>query len=332
MIDYLKEKKWIILLLAPLYIVILIYTCYRQDYEIILPGDITPIVDKVTVESNNEQSGSFNSVFVYSLDKTTPFMNKFAKLLYGVVVREMSESYSLLTLDEMRTRGKIYYNTGMQYSLIYAFMNTDKYLEYEFDGVLVSYIYKDVILGDLKIGDKIISVDGNEIDNIEEFIALIDNIGDEATFTTERGDVLLKKNTVKENKVFGFSVRPNYKLISSEPQYKISKTNTQGSSAGLLQTLSIFNQLTETDYTFGLKIAGTGTINEFGYVGPIGAVEQKIITADRNNVDLFFVAKDNYEDAYNMISQINTDMKLVSVEKFSDAISYLMEFGDKNDE
>lgn len=331
MIEYLKEKKWIILLLSPLYIVILIYTCYRIDYEILLPGDITPIVDKVTVESNNEQTGSFNSVFVYVLEKTTPFMNKFAEKLSGVKVREMGKSYSLLTLDEMNTSGKLYYDTGMQYSLIYAFMNTNKYLEYEFDGILVSYIYKDVILGDLEIGDKIIAVNGNELSDMNEFVDIIENLGDEATFTTERGDFFLEKNTVEGNKVFGFSVRPNYKLISSDPQYKISKTNTQGSSAGLLQTLSIFNQLTETDYTYGLKIAGTGTINELGFVGVIGAVEQKIIAANRNNVDLFFVAKDNYDDAYTMLSQIDTDMKLVSVEAFSDAISYLIEYGEKND-
>ncbi len=41
-------------------------------------------------------------------------------------------------------------------------------------------------------------------------------------------------------------------------------------------TLTVYNLLTPQDLTDGRKIAGTGTIDLDGTVGPIGGVEQAI--------------------------------------------------------
>ena len=40
-------------------------------------------------------------------------------------------------------------------------------------------------------------------------------------------------------------------------------------------TLEIYNQLVDEDLTRGHEIAGTGTINEKGEIGPIGGIQQK---------------------------------------------------------
>ena len=45
-----------------------------------------------------------------------------------------------------------------------------------------------------------------------------------------------------------------------------------GPSAGLMFSLSLYDQLTPDDLTGGRKIAGTGTIDCDGGVGPIGGV------------------------------------------------------------
>ena len=116
----------------------------------------------------------------------------------------------------------------------------------------------------------------------------------------------------------------NFDTIS--PKCTFKDTRTGGPSGGLLQTLSIYNKLTEFDYTKGLKIGGTGTINYIGNVGEIGGIKEKIPTADDSKIDIFFCPKENYDDAliaYNNLG--NTKMKLVKVETFYDALKYLKE-------
>ena len=49
---------------------------------------------------------------------------------------------------------------------------------------------------------------------------------------------------------------------NSTPGFTLLNTSGYGPSAGLLQALSIYNMLTPTDITYGLTIAGTGTITE----------------------------------------------------------------------
>ena len=60
-----------------------------------------------------------------------------------------------------------------------------------------------------------------------------------------------------------------------DPKVKIDSHEIGGPSAGLMFTLEIYNQLVEDDLTRGHEIAGTGTINEKGEVGPIGGIQQK---------------------------------------------------------
>ena len=88
-------------------------------------------------------------------------------------------------------------------------------------------------------------------------------------------------------------------------------------------SLSIYDYLTMEDLTKGLKIVGTGTIDEFGNVGVIGGIEYKIKAAVKEKADLFFVPTDNYEEALKTINEENLDIKLVEVKHIDDAINYL---------
>ena len=103
-----------------------------------------------------------------------------------------------------------------------------------------------------------------------------------------------------------------------------------------MQALSVFNSLTPVDYSYGLKIAGTGTIDPFGNVGAIGGMYSKIFTAYFNDVDIFFVPyleegqNDNYEDAIKAYEALGSpaSLKLVKVSTIDDAISYLKAMGE----
>ena len=60
---------------------------------------------------------------------------------------------------------------------------------------------------------------------------------------------------------------------------KIDLGEIGGPSAGLMFTLGIIDKLKPEDLTGGKIIAGTGTIDDEGNVGPIGGIPQKLVGA-----------------------------------------------------
>lgn len=94
-------------------------------------------------------------------------------------------------------------------------------------------------------------------------------------------------------------------------------------------SLEIYNQLVKEDMTKGHRVAGTGTINDKGEVGPIGGISQKIVAADKEEAEIFFApnekgaAGSNYREAVKTAKKIDSDMKIVPVDSFSDAVTYL---------
>ncbi|MEO6712211.1 MAG: S16 family serine protease [Mycobacteriales bacterium] len=70
-----------------------------------------------------------------------------------------------------------------------------------------------------------------------------------------------------------------------------------GPSAGLMFTLGIIDTLTPGELTRGMSIAGTGTMDVNGNIGPIGGIKQKLIAAKRKGATAFLVPDANWEDA-----------------------------------
>ena len=66
-----------------------------------------------------------------------------------------------------------------------------------------------------------------------------------------------------------------------------------GPSAGLMFTLGIIDKLGADDLTGGKIIAGTGTIDDQGNVGPIGGIPQKLVGAKDAGAVAFLVPADN---------------------------------------
>ncbi|MNC58959.1 Lon protease [compost metagenome] len=100
-------------------------------------------------------------------------------------------------------------------------------------------------------------------------------------------------------------------------------TNVGGPSAGLMFTMEIYNQLTPGDLSKGHRIAGTGTIDADGNVGAIGGVKHKIVAADREKAEVFFVPVKNYDEAKARADKIGTDMLLVPVSTLDEALKYM---------
>jgi PDZ domain-containing protein len=93
-----------------------------------------------------------------------------------------------------------------------------------------------------------------------------------------------------------------------------------GPSAGLMFTLTVYNLLTLEDLTGGRTIAGTGTINLDGTVGPIGGVQQKVAGAEFAGADYFLSPPENFEDAQAVARRIS----VVEVATAQEAIQFLL--------
>jgi PDZ domain-containing protein len=92
-----------------------------------------------------------------------------------------------------------------------------------------------------------------------------------------------------------------------------------GSSAGLMFTLTVYDLVTPEDLTGGRTIAGTGTINLEGKVGPIGGVQQKVIGAEYAGAAYFLSPPENYEAARAVARRI----KVIKVTTAAEAIQFL---------
>lgn len=102
---------------------------------------------------------------------------------------------------------------------------------------------------------------------------------------------------------------------------KVSLKNTGGPSGGLIFTLGLVELLTPEDLIKGRNIAGTGTIESDGTVGPIGGVTEKIIGAKRAGATLLFISTQNCSELPAKVEGI----QVIAVEKIDQAIDYLRE-------
>ena len=127
-------------------------------------------------------------------------------------------------------------------------------------------------------------------------------------------------------------------------QVQIDSSTIGGPSAGLMFTLEVMNQLTEHDMTKGYHVAGTGQVFEDGTIGPIGGIDFKVLSADREGVDIFFAPHNeemenahvngerkltNYEVAKKVAEELGTSMKIVPVTHVTDAVHYLEQLPTK---
>lgn len=93
-----------------------------------------------------------------------------------------------------------------------------------------------------------------------------------------------------------------------------------GPSAGLMFALGIVDKLTPTDLTGGRFVAGTGTIDDSGKVGPIGGISMKVIAARNAGARYFFTPSDNCAEASR---NTPAGLRLIKVNTLDDALKAL---------
>ncbi|MEU6203717.1 PDZ domain-containing protein [Micromonospora musae] len=93
-----------------------------------------------------------------------------------------------------------------------------------------------------------------------------------------------------------------------------------GPSAGLMFALGIVDKLTPADLTGGMVVAGTGTIDDEGKVGPIGGIAQKLVGAKHAGAKVFLVPADNCAEA---VRNPQPDLPLIRIGSLDEALTAL---------
>ncbi|UAL54140.1 PDZ domain-containing protein [Bacillus sp. OVS6] len=316
----------------------------KLPYYVTKPGMATELEPIIEVDGGYEEEGSFSlttvgfgraNIFSYTLANILPYHELLP--LEDVVQEGESD-------DDYLNRQMHMMESSQESAVSLAYEKAGKKVDYKFHGIYVMQVVDGMPSeGKLKAGDRIFKVDGKEFKTAEEFIAYVGQKkkGDKINVTYDRngkeGKTEITASEFPDNKKkvgIGISLVTDRELIT-DPEISLDTNNIGGPSAGLMMTLEIYNQLTKEDYTKGYNIAGTGTIDENGTVGPIGGISQKIVAADKSGAEIFFapnqngIAASNYKEAVATAKDIETDMKIVPIDTFDDAVDYLKTLKEK---
>lgn len=109
-------------------------------------------------------------------------------------------------------------------------------------------------------------------------------------------------------------------VIANKIKVSVKLDDVGGPSAGLMLTLGIIEKASEASLTGGKFIAGTGTIDAQGRVGPIGGIQFKLISAKRAGDAFFLVPKENCSE---VVGHIPAGLSVFAVSTIDDALFIL---------
>ncbi|MDE2571972.1 MAG: PDZ domain-containing protein [bacterium] len=178
----------------------------------------------------------------------------------------------------------------------------------------------------LRPGDSVVAADGQVVDSLARLIAVVNGHavgGPPVALRIERDGlvrgVAVPTITTTEGPRIGV-------LIAAEPErarlpvpvsFGGPLARISGSSGGLMMALDIYSAL-ERRSIARVSVAGTGTLDFDGGVGPIDGAAQKVIAAKRAGAKIFLCPRENYREIAH-----TSGIEVIPVATFGDALNAL---------
>lgn len=334
------RRPWIITggILAALFVLLFVIP---MPYYIVQPGSALEVRPMIRVEGakNREQGAIF---------MTTVSMRE--GNLLGVLASQFDSRYDLLPREqvliegedpgEYQRRQREIMKQSQQNAILAAFRETGHPFKEQLLGIRVFRVLEKMSAAKvLKPGDTIHQVDGAPVKSSEEMIKYLSakKVGETVRLEITRDGKQLSKE-VKLGSLGksggrerpGIGIEPvTIRKVQTKPKVLVNAEEIGGPSAGLMFSLEIINQLENRDLTHGYLVAGTGTISPEGDVGQIGGIQHKIIAAEEEGADIFFVPADLYPEdsnekqAIQTAKEIDADMKVIPVKTLEEALTFL---------
>ena len=180
-------------------------------------------------------------------------------------------------------------------------------------------------LGKLEAGDVIVAIDGTPVTtpkSVSDAITAHDPGEDVRLEVRRDGTRRTETVTTRAAEDDGRAVIGIEPAVAFEYPFevKIGLEDVGGPSAGLMFALGIVDKLTPGALTGGSFVAGTGTIDTQGVVGPIGGIQQKLVAAREAGATVFLVPAGNCAEA---LQGPPEDLRLVRVASLDEAVASL---------
>ena len=335
-----KNKKSLIKLLFLCIVGFLIigFFAYPLPFYIQKPGSADPLDPIVSVDGGEESEGDMHLVTIRS-GKASPFMYVWATFADYYEIIPEKVLLQDITDEEYQQMQLLMMENSKEQSIVVAYEAAGQDITINFNGVYVVAVMEDVPAQDkLQTGDIIVAVDDNKIQeakDLTEYVNDTKKAGESLKLTIERDGERIEEEIelislpqLDGKPGIGISLVTDRK-VEENPKITFETGETGGPSAGLMFALEIYDQLTESDLTKGYQICGTGEIDYDGNVARIGGVDKKIVAADQAGCDVFFVPNEHGSDTSNYVTakeaaeDIGTEMDIVPVDHFDEAVAYL---------
>lgn len=309
------------------------------------PGQAEAVADRIEISEATRYRAANKVMFVSAFGSRLTALESFIGWLDpDVDVQGQNERFGSISPADQRRLGFQDMATAKQIA---------EYVALEKLGYEVSITEGAVIVSDLvceatptpdsacevlEIGDMITSVNGEETKTLTSLVEVLEG--------RVTGDVLEveilpygKVNTETRNvRMIASPNDPTRPIVGFVPadtrkvevpfEVEIKTAAIGGPSAGLAFTLAILDELTPGELLGQTKVAVTGTINDDGTVGAIGALQQKAVAVKRAGANVFLVPASQSDDEIKEAQDaVGEGLKIVRVATLDEALLVLSEMG-----
>lgn len=182
---------------------------------------------------------------------------------------------------------------------------------------------------ELRQDDVVVSAGGEPVRLASELVAVVGrhDAGDTLELTIRRDDRRLERTIIigtlpeLDQAGLGVLVETVDRRIQLPVQVRVEQgTNIGGPSAGLMMALTVYDRTDPADLTGGRAVAGTGTVDTSGNVGPVGGIAQKVRGAELAGAEVFLVPA---AEAGAARAAAPDDLRVIGVETLRGAIRAL---------
>lgn len=263
----------------------------------------------VTIKGDPDRGASWFSIIESFFVEGSQIIDKAEVYPPGVDSDEIDEQADTMMLDsQASSKGAALRELGYEIT----------------SSVKVSVVLTDGAAGGkLKAGDTLLTVDG-------EIATGIDQVRTQVAASKGKRPVVLEILRDEEKKTFEITpkfVDGNWRLgifVATVPEIPleidIKVDNVSGPSGGQIFALAIYDLMTPGLLTGGKQIAGTGSIDVDGSIGPIGGVKQKLVGAKNAGAEYFLMPKSNCSEAKGNIPE---GMQVIAVSTLKESLKAL---------
>lgn len=242
----------------------------------------------VQVVGSRERTPSWFELALAWMDPSRAVVPIEAVFPEGVTTEERDERNAVLMVDSQHEAtaaalNELGYDTGAQVEVVEAVEDTPA------DGLL-------------EAGDIVTAANGVAVTSATGLREVIqESEGDPVELTVIRDgveqqvEVTPERHTEDGEDIWLIGI-----TLTTEYEFPIDVTiqldNVGGPSAGMMFALGIVDELTPGELTGGEDVAGTGTIDAEGTVGPIGGIRQKLYGARDAGAEYFLAPADNCDE------------------------------------